>query len=101
MAGAETASRVPRCRRDPAVANRIQVPEFSGPFAEGGPMAEKSGKVAQAYEAEAEAMRVKRAKLRTQRLARGAEEAAARPAAAATKGVAKGAGRKKSAAKQP
>ncbi len=47
-------------------------------------MAEKSGKTAQAYEAEAEALRAKTARLRALRLAREAELAASRPAAVPT-----------------
>jgi len=62
-------------------------------------MAEKSGKVAQAYEAEADAMRAKMMRLRALRLAREAEEAASRPAAPATTGRTKGATKKKAAAK--
>jgi len=56
-------------------------------------MAEKAGKVAQAYEAEAAATRAKTEKLRALRLAREAELAASRPppapAARKTKGAAK------------
>lgn len=62
-------------------------------------MAEKSGKTAQAYEAEAEAIRAKTEKLRALRLAREAEEAASRPAAPAAKKTQKGAAKKKAAAK--
>ena len=61
-------------------------------------MAEKSKATAQAYEAEAEAMRAKTARLRALRLARDAEQAAAGGPAPAAK---RSAGRKKSAAKQP
>ena len=59
-------------------------------------MGEKAGKTAQAYEAEAEAVRNKTAKLRAQRLAREAELAATRPAAPAVKKPARGAAKKKS-----
>lgn len=62
-------------------------------------MAEKAGKVAQAYEAEAEAVRVKTAKLRAARLAREAAEAASRPAAPAPKKTPKGAAKQKPGAK--
>jgi hypothetical protein len=61
-------------------------------------MAEKSKGTAQAYEAEAEAMRTKMARLRALRLARDAEQAAAAPPAPVAK---KGAAKKKAAAKQP
>ena len=63
-------------------------------------MGEKAGKTAQAYEAEADAMRNKTAKLRALRLAREAEQAANSPPAPATKTRAKGAAKGK-AAKQP
>ena len=62
-------------------------------------MAEKAGKVAQAYETEAEAVRVKTAKLRAARLAREAEEAASRPAAPAPKKTSRGAAKQKPGAK--
>jgi hypothetical protein len=62
-------------------------------------MGEKSGKTAQAYEAEAEAVRVKTARLREMRLAREAEEAASRPPAPAARSTGKGGAKKKSAAK--
>ena len=61
-------------------------------------MAEKAGKVAQAYEAEAEAIRAKTEKLRALRLAREAELAASRPAPAPRKAP-KGAAKQKSASK--
>jgi len=62
-------------------------------------MGEKAGKTAQAYEAEADAMRNKTAKLRALRLAREAEQAAASPPAPATKTRAKGGTKKGAAAK--
>ena len=61
-------------------------------------MAEKAGKVAQAYEAEAEAIRAKTEKLRALRLAREAELAASRPPAPAAKKT-KGAAKQKTAPK--
>jgi hypothetical protein len=61
-------------------------------------MAEKAGKVAQAYEAEAEAMRVKTERLRALRLARESELAASRPAPAPRKAP-KGPAKRKSAPK--
>ena len=64
-------------------------------------MAEKAGKVSQAYEAEAAATRAKTEKLRALRLAREAELAASRPAAAPTARKTKGAAKQKSGAKQP
>jgi len=63
-------------------------------------MAEKAGKVSQAYEAEAAATRAKTEKLRALRLAREAELAASRPAAAPTARKTKGAAKQKSGAKQ-
>jgi len=62
-------------------------------------MAEKAGKVAQAYEAEAEAIRTKTERLRALRLAREAELAASRPAAPAARKGQKGAAKQKPAAK--
>jgi hypothetical protein len=62
-------------------------------------MAEKAGKVAQAYEAEAEAVRAKTERLRAQRLAREAQEAATRPPAPAPKKAARGGAKQKSSAK--
>ena len=62
-------------------------------------MGEKSGKTAQAYEAEAETVRAKTARLRELRLAREAEEAASRPAAPAARSTGKGGTKKKPAAK--
>jgi hypothetical protein len=59
-------------------------------------MAEKAGKVSQAYEAEAAATRAKTEKLRALRLAREAELAASRPAAAPTARKTKGAAKQKS-----
>jgi hypothetical protein len=62
-------------------------------------MAEKSEMAtAQAYEAEAAAMRAKTERLRALRLAREAEQAAARPAAPAARGTTRGAAKKKGAA---
>ena len=61
-------------------------------------MAEKSGKTAQAYEAEAAATRAKTARLRALRLARDAELAASRPAAPPAKKRTKGAAKQEPAA---
>ena len=65
-------------------------------------MVETSGQgPPQAYEAEAAATRAKTERLRALRLAREAEEAAARPPAPPARRPAKGAAKKKSGAKSP
>src|SRR5262249_6610097 len=90
--------KLPCCRRYPLVGSRIPTPEVSGHLPiRGGPMGEKPGKVAQAYEAEAAATRAKTEKLRALRLAREAELAVSRPAPAPKK--AKGAAKEKAAPK--